>query len=177
MSITKHGVTFSTAYQEAAAIAYAGVAVLQCFSLSHSLLPDGPLYFVNDHQPFTASVPDEVDPVTFEAASVRIGRPPENDQASSPEINLDVDNVSGGLSDLLTLVRGSLEPIVLTNYVYTSDAPDAPAVMPPTVANVVGAAYDAQTATLTCRLGDPGNLSFPGVTFKRDAYPGLSRQG
>ena len=177
MSITKHGVTFEVAYLEAAAIAHAGVAMLQCFALSHSLLPDGPLHFVNDHHPFVATVPGESNPVTFEAAAVRIGRPPENDQAASPEIKLDVDNVSGGLSTLLDLVRGSLEPIVLTAYTYASDDPSGPAIDPPTVVHVVNASFDAITATLTCQFGDPGNLSFPAVTYKRDNYPALSRQG
>jgi hypothetical protein len=176
MSITKHGVTEADALLEARAIAYVGRAILECFALSHSEFPDGPLYFVCDHQPFVASVPDESNLVTFLASAVRIGRPAQNDQAGSPEIKLEVDNVSGGLSELLALVRGSREPIRLTNYTYASDNPATLARTPPIVVDVKGASYDEQTSTLTCQFGDPGNLSFPGLTFKRDEYISLSRQ-
>lgn len=175
MSITKHGVTFADAYTEGAAIAYVGRALLDCFALSHSLFPDGALYFVNDFQPFTASVPD-IGTITFLARPVQIGRPQESDQASSPEIRLDVDNVSGGISRLLKLVRGVKEPIMLTNYKYASDDTSGPVVTPPTVVEVRSTSYDEQTASLSCMFGDAGNLAFPGLTFKRDEYVTLSRQ-
>jgi len=175
MPITKHGVTFEDAYSEAAAIAYAGRAMLDCFTLAHPLMPET-LYFVNDLQPFNAYLPDDSNRVTFEACPIRIGRPEESDQASTPEIRLEVDNISGQINSALDIIRGSLEPWVLTNYLYSSDDPSAPAVSPPTVMEVTGVSYDETTGTLSGSFGDAGNLAIPRLTFKREAYPSLSRQ-
>lgn len=174
MSITKHGVTFEDAYTEAAAVAYAGRAMLDCFTLAHPLMPEV-LYFVNDLVPFEAYLPDDSNLRTFEACPIRIGRPEESDQASTPEIRLEVDNISGAISDALDLIRGSLEPWVLTNYLYASDDPSAPAVSPPTVMEVTDVTYDETVGTLSGSFGDAGNLAIPRLTFKREAYPGLSR--
>lgn len=174
MSTTKHGVTFEDAYNEAAAIAYTGRAILDCFSLAHPALPEV-LYFVNNYESFTATVPDISSPVEFLAVAVRIGKPEESDKASSPEITLEVDNVSGAPSDALKLVRGSLEPFVLTNYLYASDDTTQPVVWPPTVMHVTKANYDEVTSRLTGTFGDAGNFAIPALTFKRAAYPSLSR--
>ena len=174
MSITKHGVTFEDAYTEAAAVAYAGRAMLDCFTLAHSLMP-ATLYFVNDLQPFSAYLPDDSNQVTFEACPIRIGRPEESDQASTPEIRIEVDNISGQISDVLDLIRGSLEPWVLTNYLYASDDPSMPAVSPPTVMEITNVSYDETAGTLSGSFGDAGNFAIPRLTFKRDAYPSLSR--
>jgi len=175
MSITKHGVTFEDAYTEAAAVAYAGRVMLDCFSLEHPDMPDV-LYFVNDLQPFVGTIPGVSNPVTFEACPVRIGRPEESDQASTPEIKLEVDNVSGQISDALDLIRGSVEPWILTNYLFASDDATAPAVMPPTVMEVTDVSYDETSGSLSGSFGDAGNFAIPRLTFKRDAYPALSRQ-
>lgn len=175
MSITKHGVTFEDAYSEAAAIAYVGRAMLDCFALEHPDMPE-PLYFVDDLQPFVGTVPTESNPVTFEACPIRIGKPEESDQASTPEIKLEVDNVSGAICDALDLIRGSLEPWMLTNYLFASDDASAPAVWPPTVMEITAVSYDETTGTLSGSFGDAGNFAFPRLTFKRDAYPALSRQ-
>lgn len=175
MSITKHGVTFEDAYTEAAAVAYAGRVMLDCFALEHPDMPDV-LYFVNDLQPFVATVPSVSNLVTFEACPCRTVRPEESDQAATPEIKLEVDNVSGQISDALDLIRGSLDPWVLTNWLYASDDASGPAVSPPTVMEVTSVGYDETTGSLSCSFGDPGNLAIPRLTFKRDAYPALSRQ-
>lgn len=175
MSITKHGVTFEDAYTEAAAVAYAGRVMLDCFALEHPLMPDV-LYFVNDLQSFTGTLPTESHPVTFEACPIRIGKPEESDQASTPEIRLEVDNISGAIGDALDAIRGSVEPWVLTNYLFASDDASAPAVWPPTVMEVTSVAYDEVTGTLSGSFGDPGNFAIPRLTFKRESYPGLSRQ-
>lgn len=173
MSITKHGVTFEDAYTEAAAIAYAGRAMLDCFSLAHPLMPET-LYFVNDFQPFVGSIPI-VGAVTFEACPIRIGRPEESDQAATPEIKLEVDNVSGGISDALDSIRGSVEPWLLTNYLFASDDASGPVVLPPTVMEVTNVSYDEVSGSLSGSFGDAGNFPFPRLTFKRESYIGLSR--
>lgn len=175
MPITKHGVTFEDAYSEAAAVAYVGRAMLDCFSLEHSLMPET-LYFVNDMQSFTGTIPTASQPIMFEACPIRIGKPEESDQASTPEVRLEVDNISGAIGDALDLIRGSLEPWLLTNYLFASDAPAAPAVWPPTVMEITSVSYDETTGTLSGSFGDPGNFAIPRLTFKRDAYPALSRQ-
>lgn len=174
MPITKHGVTFEDAYTEAAAIAYVGRAMLDCFTLAHPLMVET-LYFVNDLQPFSAYLPDDSNLRTFEACPIRIGRPEESDQASTPEIKLEVDNISGAINAALDLIRGSVEPWILTNYLYASDDPSGPAVTPPTVMEVTNVSYDETAGTLSGSFGDAGNFAIPRLTFKREAYPSLSR--
>jgi len=175
MSITKHGVTFEDAYTEAAAVAYAGRAMLNCYSIEHPLLPEI-IYFVDDRQDFVAMVPGVTDPVTFEACKVRTGRPEESDQAATPQIRLEVDNITGAISDLLDIIRGSPQyTCIVTNYLYASDNTTAPEVTPPEVMEVTSASYDENSAVLSGSFGDAGNRAIPRLTFKRSFYPALSR--
>lgn len=173
MPITQHGVTMQDAYLEAATAAPTDRTMLDCFSLYHPI--GGALYFVNDFEPFTALLEDGVTEVEFLACSVRIQRPEESDQASTPQVSISIDNISGAVSDKLKAIRGSRAPWVLTNYLYSSDDPTQPAVMPPTVMEIVPVKVDSQTATLTGSFGDAGNVAIPALTFKRAAYPGLVR--
>lgn len=175
MPITKHGVTAQDAILEAATRAYAGRVIFDCFSIEHPLLPDV-LYFVNNREPFTASLPDGGGVVTFEACPVRISKPEESDQAATPEIKLDIDNISGGISRALRIIRGSLDPMVLTDYLYANDQTSGPVVMPPTVLYITSIAFDENSATLAGSFGDAGNYAIPALTVKRGNYPALSRQ-
>ncbi len=173
MSITQHGVTFETAYVEAAAIANTNRAMLDCYSLSHPLMPQT-LYFVVNGADFTATVPgDGVQ--TFIHAPASIERPEESDQASSPESVIAISNISGDVLRLLKTIRGSLVPLKLTSYVYSSTDTSGPVVNPPQEVFVTRTEVDEKTARLTCTFGDPGNTSFPALTFKRDEYTTLDR--
>lgn len=173
MPLIEHGVTIADAYLEAATIATSDRAMLDAFALHHPVV--GTQYFVNDHADLSATLEDGVTVVVFVACPVRIRYPDESDQASTPQITLEVDNISGAVSDALALIRGSLEPWVLTNYLYASDDTSGPAVLPPTVMDIHTVTVNAQSASLTGTFGDAGNLAIPALTFKRSEYPGLIR--
>jgi hypothetical protein len=163
----------SVAILEAATIARIDYAMLDCFVLSHTLEPDR--YVVNDFQNFTANLEDGTTEVEFLACAVRISKAEESDQASTPEITLEISNISGAVSDMLKRIRGNTDPLILKNYLYASNDPARPAILPPTVMEVHTIEIDETTASLTGSFGDAGNLAVPALTFQRSEYPGLVR--
>lgn len=179
MTLTRKGVTFSAAYLEAAAIARIDSAMLSAFELSHPLMP-APLRFVADTAPLFATL-EATAPfnpnteVEFLASDFRIKPPEESDAASSPEVTLEIDNISGAVSDALKITRGSLDPWVLIERVYASDDTSGPAMLAPRRVEVRAVSLTSATASLTCAFGDPGNLRVPALTFNRDDYPTLTR--
>lgn len=180
MPLTRKGVTFTTAYLEAAAIAHVGTAMLSAFELNNEDLPDGPLRFVNDTAPLLATLEADApfDPSTqveFLACPGRIKPPEESDAASAPEIVYEVDNISGAVSDALTLTRGSLKPWTLIERIYASDDTSGPAQLPPRKVELKSVSITSTTASLTFAFGDPGNVRIPGLTFNRTDYPTLTR--
>lgn len=169
-----HGVSMSEAVLEAAAIARVGIAMLDCFVLSHPAeLADR--YIVNNHENFTAMLADGITEAEFLAYPVRLTRAVESPDAASPEITLELDNISGAISDMLRRIRGDLRPLVIENYLYASDDPSGPAIMPPERMEIHTIYIDETTARLTGSFGDAGNKAIPALTFKRDEYPGLVR--
>lgn len=179
MSITRNGVTFTEAYLEASAIAPINRAMLDALDLYHPIV--GHIYFVNDQTNFTAFLESDAtnsrggDSVEFLACPMRLKPPEESDTADTPDIVIQVDNLSGLVSDGLRLTRGSLVPWLLTDRKYASDDPSGPAQLPPTVVELVAVSLDETTAELTCNFGDAGNLGVPALTFNRVDYPGLVR--
>jgi hypothetical protein len=179
MPLTRNGVTFTTAYLEAAAIAVADRAMLDTLELYHPALPER-LRFVNDHVSLFATLEADAPAdagleVEFLAKPFRLKPADESDQAGNPDIVIEVDNVSGAISDMLRLARGSLEPWVVTGRIYASDSLAGPAQLPPTVVELRAVQIDSTSARLTCNFGDAGNVAIPALTFKRSEYPTLAR--
>lgn len=179
MTITRNGVTFTEAYLESMTFAPVNRAMLDALDLYHPII--GHIYFVNDYTNFFANLEADAtnsrggDQVEFLACPMRKKPPEESDQADTPDIVFQVDNLSGLVSDALRMTRGSLVPWLLTDRIYASDDPSGPAQLPPTVMEVVNISIDETTAEITCNYGDPGNLGVPAVTFNRVDYPGLVR--
>lgn len=179
MSITRNGVTFTEAYLEASAAAPINRAMLNTFDLYHPLV--GHIYFVADQTNLFANLEADAgnsrggDQIEFLACPLRVKPPEESDTADTPDIILQVDNLSGLVSDALRLTRGSLVPWMIANRIYASDDLSGPAQLPPYVVEIVNAAIDETTVELTCNFGDAGNLGVPALTFNRIDYPGLVR--
>lgn len=171
----RNGVSLSVAAAEAAAIARVTRVMLYTYELSHSSL-DEPIRVVNDHQSLTAYLESGSPntPVEFMAASVRVTRPEESDTASTPQITLTVDNVSGQVSDAIRAANGSLDMWTITERIYASDDLTAPAVMPPLSLIASSIAMTGVQCQIACSFGDPANVAVPAITFKREDYPGLS---
>lgn len=179
MPLTRNGVTFADAYLEAASIAPAGRAMLDALELYP---PDGraPLRFVNDYAPLFATLEatattDAGLQVEWLACPCRIKPAEESDSADSPETVIEVDNLSGAISDILRETRGILAPWVIVNRKYASDATGAPAQLPPVTVELQSVTLDGDKAVLSCGFGDAGNFGVPALTFKRSEYPGLVR--
>jgi hypothetical protein len=179
MPLTRHGVTFRDAYLEAAAIANVRRAMLETLELYHPLAP-ARLRMVNDHKPLHATLEDDAPAdggvlVTFEACPFRLKPPEESDQADNPQDEIEIDNISGAVSEALRLTRGSLIPWTITNRVYASDQLDGPAQLPPVVVEVRAVQVGTKTVRITGAYGDAGNVAIPALTFKRTEYPTLAR--
>lgn len=179
MPLTRHGVTFTSAYLEAAAIANIGRAMLDTLEFYHPNAPDR-LRIVNDQVPLFATLEADAPEdggveVEFMAGSFRLKPAEESDSASNPADVIEISNISGAVSQALALSRGSLIPWVVTGRVYASDQTSAPAQLPPVVNEVRSVQTLTRTVEITCSFGDAGNVAFPGLTFKRSEYPTLQR--
>lgn len=173
----RHGVSLSEAMAEAVTVAPIGRAMLNTLEFRHPMVDT--IRIVCDHQALTATLeagaPEDAGmAVEFLPCPVQIVRPEESDQAASPSMTLQVDNVSGLLSDAFRITRGSLDPWEVTERIYASDDLSGPAVLPPTTLLLSGAQLTATTASVTASFGDPANVAAPRLTFNPDEYPGLS---
>lgn len=173
-----HGVSFSEALAEAAAIAPITRVMLSTFELWHPTLW-APIRVVNDYEPLLATLEDDAprdagEEVEFLACPVTVGKPEESDAASTPEVTLQVANVSGLWSDALRRARGSDDLWQIIERVYASDDLSAPAILPPTTLTLTHTSITGSVASLTASFGDPVNFSVPRTTFRREQYPGLS---
>jgi len=153
--------------------------MLDMLELYHPLAP-ARLRWCNNIVAVTATLEDTAPADAGEAVEwlgmpTRIVEPDESDSASNPDTVLQVDNVSGGLSDALRITRGSLVPWILTNRKYASDDLSGPAQLPPTVVELRAVEIDSTTARLVFNFGDAGNVGIPALTFNRTEYPGLVR--
>lgn len=172
-----HGVSFSEALAEAAAIAPLNRVILSCFELWHPSLTS-PVRIVNDYAPFTATLEADAprngdEEVEFLACPVTVTRPDESDASATPEITLTVANVSGIWSDALRKARGSPELWEITERLYASDDPSGPAILPPTTLTLTHTSISGSMVQLTASFGDSVNTSVPRATFKIEDYPGL----
>lgn len=173
-----HGVAFSEALAEAAAIAPITRVMLSTFELWHPSLID-PIRVVNDYVPLLATLEEDAPrhgglEVEFLACPVTVNKPEESDGAATPEITLAVANVSGIWSEALKKSRGSSIPWQIIERVYASDDTSAPAILPPTTLTLTHTQITGVITQLTASFGDPVNTAVPRVTFRREQYPGLT---
>ena len=172
----RHGVQLSDALAEAATTARDDRVMLSTLELRHPTID--PVRVVADYASLDATLEatapvDAGATVTFAASGVRVSKPDESDSAATPEITIDIDNVSGAVAGMLKLGKDSLVPWEVTERVYASDDTSAPHIMPPTTLTLTSYSLDAQTAVFKASYGDPVNVSVPRITFKRKPYPGL----
>jgi hypothetical protein len=174
------GVSLSQALKAAATVAPAERAVLSCFEFRHSRLP-APVRLVNNSEDFFATL-EATAPVNasteveFLACDIAKTEPEESDQAASPDINLQISNISHLVTDALKLIRGSRESLLITERLYTTDDTSAPHLLPVTTWEVSAITIvDGGSANLRASYGDPVNIAVPKTTIKRSEYPALER--
>jgi len=168
----QHGVSLSEAYAEAAAAAPVQRVMLATYALSHPAW-DAPLYIVNDFEPFTATL-ETVQVVEFIPCPVEVTPPEQSDEGKAPMLSVRIDGVSGHIVRQLDLASGTLDSITLTERIYASDDPSAPAIMPPLVLVLRNVEASETTVSGQASFGDPANTGFPGKDYLSREYPGLS---
>lgn len=177
--VIRRGVTLTEALQEAAAIAPIGRAMLLCYELWHPTLAE-PIRFVDDNAPLFATLEataprNASEEVEFLACPVSMQRPTESDSEASPTVSLSRPDVSGLLKGALDAARGSLVPWNLIERIFASDDLSTPAKLPPMSFELTSAEISGAAAKITAMMDDDAQVAIPKITFRREAYPGLSR--
>lgn len=177
--ITRKGVTLTEAFQEAAAIAPIGRAMLYAYELRHPTLAE-PFRFVNDKAPLTATLEADApsnpgEEVEFIACPLQLEQPEESDTAASPTVTLARSDVAGILKPAFDAARGSLDEWVLIERVYASDDTSRLAKTPPQAFELSKFEIAGAAGRLTASFDDDANIAIPALRFKRSEYPGLKR--
>lgn len=174
----RKGVRISEAYAAAAVSAPVQRAMLSAYELWHPTLA-APVRVVHNPDPIVATLeataprnPGEA--VEFFAAWVQVGRLEESDGAASPEIQIQIDNVSGPMSDALDVARGSRELWEVIERVYASDDLSGPAQLPVLRLTLTAAGLAGPLCEFKASHGDPVNIDIPSVTFIPEEYPGIT---
>lgn len=177
--ITRRGVTLSEAWQEAAAIAPVGRAILAAYELWHPSLAE-PIRFLNDTEDLVATLEADAPrdagvAVTFIACPVSMKRPEESDTASSPSLELSRPDVAGIMNQALKAAAGSLVPWTLIEREFASDDTSGPARLPPLSMELTSVTMSEAELSIAAQYDDDFNLAIPRLTFKRSEYPGLMK--
>lgn len=100
--------------------------------------------------------------------------PPVNN-APTPEITVTIDNVSTEMIRYLDNAIETQEVIELTYRPYLSNDLSCPQMDPPITLVITDIHVDCYKITVTARMMDIGNKSFPSENYTVKNYPGLSR--
>lgn len=178
------GVSLSVAAAEAAAIAPITRAMLDTLEFHRSDILDAAgvhtaIRLVVDKQDLLATLEADAPlgagtEVTFLKVGLRVVKPAESEDAQSPSFEIELDGVSTLCMRLFDEMPESMEPTLMYYRVYASDDTSGPAVTPPLVMEVATAGVGETRVRISCGFGDPINEGFPGLTYTRAQYPGLS---
>ena len=173
------GVAQSVAYAQAAAIAPIQRAILWAYKLWHPSLASGPIYFVNDKADLSATIEagaarNAGTVQVFVACLLSLQRPEESDAASTPQISLAREGISGILSGAFKASRGSLVPWQLIERCYASDDTTGPAKLPVGNYELSANTISGVAASVSASFADHANVSIPRLTFRREKYSGLA---
>ena len=178
----KRGISYSEAIAAAYASATEGEVLLDTLEFRHASFVTAGLAYavrvVNDHQDLQAflEVSAPLDPgaeVTFIATRFSIARPSESDSASTPEIEITIDNVSQALVPYLDAVKESRDPIEVTWRPYLPSDLTAPHMDPPLTLFIRSVSMDMSRVVAKAGFGNMANKRFPGVEYLSSTHPGL----
>lgn len=184
MLAARNGVALSEAAAEAYAIARVNIGLLETFEFRHSGFRDdaGALFYariVNDNADWTlqleAGAPvDAGNRVLFKACPVTVQGPDETDSQEAPSIAIAIDGVSRLLVQQLDLAIQTIEPVLVTCRLYTTNDTSGPAQLP--VTNMVLRDVRVSETRVVAKLvfEDAANNGFPRQEYTAAQYPGLS---
>lgn len=179
----ENGLSLSEALAEAAVTARIDYVRLTTYEIWHPSMEEA-IRLVDDWQHFEATLEGDAprnpfETVTFTACSVQRPVVEESDRAQSPEVSLRIDNVTGYVTDALSVARASEDPEIrdapwqLIERVYIDADPSAPAVMPVFKVTLIRVFMQGPTAVFTAAYKDSVNTSVPAITFTPRYYVGL----
>lgn len=173
-----HGTSYSKAYLEAMSVAPIERAMLYCVSLEHPAMTE-PVHIVRNFENIVATLESSAagapgETVEFIALPIGMKLPEESDQSMAPSVSIWLDGVSETVATELDNVVETLDPVTLTVRAYASDDLTGPANDPPLQLEVINVKLDETRVSLQATFTDPVNESFPGKSYTREEYPGLS---
>lgn len=176
------GVSHSQAVAEAYASATAGEPLAVTLELWHSLWTEA-IRVVNDLRDLTATLeataprnPSEA--VLFIAVPFRYQRAeqsadPANNGAPSA-MQIEIDNVSGEITEALLLAKESNEPLTIIEREYLRIDTTAPHVLPVTEATLSNVSVGVDVARANISFGNLTNRKFPTMVYAPEKFPMLA---
>lgn len=168
--------TLDDALKEAYASAPAAEVILHTLEIRHPSFTQ-PIRVVRDHANFTAYLEPTapVDPggeVTFVGMAFEF-IPPEVVKASSPEIEISLDAVSGEIIAYLDAAAQSSDLIEVTYRPYLASDPSGPQVDPPITLVIRSVTADVFRVRARAGFADLSNRKFPNEVYDASRFPGL----
>lgn len=169
--------TLSDALAEAYASAPAQEVIVHTLEIRHASFTQ-PIRVVRDHHDFTAFLEADApeDPggeVTFVAMAFDFILP-EVSKASSPEIEISLDNVSGEIIAYLDAAAQTPEIIEVTYRPYLASDRSGPQMNPPLTLLIRSVTADIFRVRARAGYADLSNRKFPADVYDAERFPGLS---
>lgn len=169
--------TLQDALAEAYASAPASEVILHTLEIRHASFTQ-PIRVVRDYHDFTcfleADAPE--DPggeVTFIAMAFDFILP-EVSKATSPEIEISLDNVSGEIIGYLDAAAQTPDLIEVTYRPYLASDPSGPQMNPPLTLVIRSVTADIFRVRARAGYADLSNRKFPNEVYDAERFPGLS---
>lgn len=169
--------TLDDALTEAYASAPAAEVILHTLEIRHPSFTQ-PIRVVRDYHDFTATLEADapIDPgqaVTFIAMAFDFVLP-EVAQATSPEIEISLDNASGEIVAYLDAAAQTPDLIEVTYRPYLASDPSGPQMNPPLTLVIRTVTADVFRVRARAGFADLSNRKFPNEVYDTERFAGLS---
>lgn len=177
-----NGSRISEAYAEAMSSAPITRVMLATYEFRHpNFLENGvvvPIRIVNDFVDITAQLEatapvDSSTFVDFTACPVTVSGPEEGDTGTTPSLAIQVDGVSGHISEQLDAALLSPTPVSVTERLFASDDLSGPARLPAITMILRSIVVNDVSVNAQASFYDPTNNSFPRKEYTLAEHPGL----
>ena len=168
--------SLDAALKEAYASAPATEVILHTLEIRHPSFTT-PIRVVRDHNDFAAFLEADApinggEQVTFVAMAFDF-KLPDVTKATSPEIEISIDNVSAELTGYMDTASQSQELIEITYRPYLASDPSGPSMDPPLTLVVRSVNVTIFRVVAKAGFGDIANRKFPNQVYTTTRFPGL----
>lgn len=169
--------TLEDALKEAYASAPSNEVILHTLEIRHPSFIE-PIRVVRDHSNFSAFLEADA-PADAGAEVVFIAMafdfiPPEVSKATSPEIEISLDNVSGEIIAYIDAAAQTPDMIEVTYRPYLASDPSGPQMNPPLTLVIRSVKADVFRIRARAGFADLSNRKFPADVYTTERFPGLS---